>query len=114
LLREVSKWIPQCLRKNDTLARFGGEEFVIVLQDIEQPREAAAIAARILELQAFPMTIKGHEMTISSSIGIAIYPDDGEDGDDLLKNANIAMYRAKNLGRDNYQYFAKRTLDNEG
>ncbi len=111
LLREVSKWIPQCLRKNDTLSRFGGDEFVIVLQDIEQPREAAAIAARIIEMQALPMHISGQELTISSSIGIAIYPDDGEDGDVLLKNADMAMYRAKSLGRNNYQFFAKGTGD---
>jgi diguanylate cyclase (GGDEF)-like protein/PAS domain S-box-containing protein len=108
LLKQVSKEISQCLRKNDTLSRFGGDEFVIVLQDIEQPREAAAIAARIIEIQAFPMHIKEQEMTIRSSIGISIYPDDGEDGDVLLKNADIAMYSAKSLGRNNYQFFSKK------
>lgn len=107
VLREVSRGIPQCLRKNDTLSRIGGDEFVIVLQDIENSREAAAIAARIIEMQAFPMTIQGQDLIISSSIGIAIYPDDGEDCDTLLRNADSAMYKAKSLGRNNFQYFAK-------
>jgi diguanylate cyclase (GGDEF)-like protein len=104
VLRETAARIAICLRKNDTLSRIGGDEFVVVLQDIELRQEATAIAVRIIEGLALSMIIKGHELTMSSSIGIAIAPDDGEDVDSLLKNADMAMYRAKRLGRNNYQY----------
>ncbi len=104
VLRETAARIAICLRKNDTLSRIGGDEFVVVLQDIELRQEATAIAVRIIEGLALSMIIKGHELTMSSSIGIAIAPDDGEDVETLLKNADMAMYKAKRLGRNNYQY----------
>ena len=107
VLKEEAKGISLCLRKNDTLSRLGGDEFVAVLHDLDLPGEAAAIAVRILELQATPMRIGDYDLIISSSIGIAFFPDDGEDSETLLKHSDMAMYRAKSLGRNNYQFFTQ-------
>jgi len=107
-LRETARRISACLRKNDTLSRIGGDEFVVVLQDIHL-RETTQIAERIIGLRALSSDIQGREFTISSSIGIAFFPDDGEDSETLLKNADTAMYRAKGKGRNNYQYYSEIT-----
>ena len=109
VLKQVADRIAACLRKNDTLARIGGDEFVVVLQDIDHVHEAAAVAQRILEIRSTPLSIHGAELAVSASIGIAIYPDDGEDGKTLVKNADAAMYRAKDQGRGNFQYFSRMT-----
>ncbi len=105
VLKEIAGGLLQCLRKNDTAARLAGDEFVVVLQDIEAPGEAEAIAERIVGMLALPVNIKGQDLTISLSIGIAIYPDDGEDGDTLLKNADTAMYEAKRQARNNFRFY---------
>lgn len=107
VLRQVAVRIAACLRKNDTLSRIGGDEFVVVLQDVDDTREVAAVAERIMELRSAPLILHGHELVITSSIGIAFFPDDGKEGETLLKNADTAMYRAKDKGRDNYQYFTQ-------
>jgi diguanylate cyclase (GGDEF)-like protein len=110
-LRQVVKRTSECLRTNDTFSRIGGDEFVIVIQNIELQSEAAEIAERIIGCQSRPLVINGREMTITSSLGIALFPDDGEDGETLLKKADMAMYRAKSRGRNNYQYFAQSAED---
>jgi diguanylate cyclase (GGDEF)-like protein len=107
VLKKVAGLISVCLRKNDTLSRIGGDEFVVVLQDIDRMQEAAAIAQRIIEIRSIPLIIQDNTLAISSSIGVAFYPDDGEDSRTLLKNADAAMYRAKDGGRSNYQYFSQ-------
>jgi diguanylate cyclase (GGDEF)-like protein len=107
VLKEEANEIALCLRKNDTLSRFGGDEFVAVLQDIDSPREAETIAVRIIEMQAFLLSIDNNELKVSSSIGISLFPDDGADSETLLKHADIAMYRVKNQGRNNYQFYSQ-------
>ncbi|MEK7990569.1 MAG: EAL domain-containing protein [Thiotrichaceae bacterium] len=105
LLKYVTKRILQCVHKNDTVARLGGDEFTAVLDNIESSETAATVGKRILDSLRPPFYLSGHETFISSSIGISIYPSDGEDVETLLKHADIAMYRAKDGGKDNYQFF---------
>lgn len=104
VLRRVSARIAECLRKNDTLSRLGGDEFVAVLCDIEGSAEAGIIAARIIEAQAAPLAIGNRKVEAGLSIGIALHPDDGEDLETLLKNADTAMYSAKAAGRNGYRF----------
>jgi diguanylate cyclase (GGDEF)-like protein len=106
LLKEVASRMLKCLRATDTVVRLGGDEFVIVLFD--QSKEADAVLAtieRIREAISAPMHIEGHEIKVTSSIGIASYPNDAEDIEMLLANADAAMYRAKENGRDNFQFY---------
>jgi diguanylate cyclase (GGDEF)-like protein len=110
-LRQVVKHTSECLRTNDTFARMGGDEFVIVLQNIDEPREAAEIAERIIGCQSRPLVINERQLTVTSSIGITFFPDDGKDGETLLKKADMAMYQAKGRGRNTYQYFTRRDDD---
>jgi diguanylate cyclase (GGDEF)-like protein len=94
------------LRKSDTVARVGGDEFVILLPEVAQDDYAATAARKILSDFHQPFVIGGHDLHITSSIGVAAYPHDGEEAVALRKNADVAMYRAKALGRDNCQFFA--------
>lgn len=103
-LRLTASRIGECIRKNDTLARFGGDEFVIVLQGVEWADEAAAIAQRIVAAQEPAFVVRGREFTVGASIGIALFPDDGEDGETLLTKADRAMYQAKGLGRSSFKF----------
>ena len=105
VLRQVAKRISRCLRKNDTLARLGGDEFVVVLQDVDKPSLATMVAEKIIELQTHSLTVGDHASKVGTSIGIALFPDDGMDSETLLKHADIAMYRAKGRGRNTYQYY---------
>ncbi|MFC5511374.1 putative bifunctional diguanylate cyclase/phosphodiesterase [Massilia jejuensis] len=105
LLVLVAKRLEQCIRESDVICRMGGDEFTAVLNSIDMPDNAGSVASKIVESMAKPFSIQGHELRISTSIGIAVYPRDGEDLDDLLKNADAAMYYAKGQGRNNYQYF---------
>jgi len=104
VLRRVSGRILECLRKNDTLSRLGGDEFVAVLCEIESRAEVGIIAERIIEAQAAPLSAGDRQVAAGSSIGIAFYPDDGEDLETLLKKADTAMYSAKAAGRNRYRY----------
>lgn len=92
------------------MSRFGGDEFTAIVSNLKNPEQAHLVANRIIESLAKPMNVLGHELTISASIGISIYPLDGEDACSLLKNADIAMYRAKDMGRGQYQFY-KHDLD---
>ncbi len=111
LLREVAMRIESCVRQSDTVARIGGDEFCVLLPSITAARDAAVVAEKILEAIRQPFTPGGHTVYIASSIGIAIYPKDGRDEQTLIKNADIAMYWAKEAGRDNMQFFRPEMRD---
>jgi len=103
LLQAVSERLSSLLRKGDTVARMGGDEFMLLLPEIAGGEGAAEVAQKILEAIRKPYVCDGHDLHVTTSIGIALYPEDGEDGETLTKNADIAMYRAKDGERDNYQ-----------
>jgi diguanylate cyclase (GGDEF)-like protein/PAS domain S-box-containing protein len=105
LLRSVARRLFTCVRSSDTVSRRGGDEFVILLWEVRQAQDAAATAEKILEALREAHHVDGHELHITGSIGIVTYPDDGADAETLLKNADFAMYDAKDSGRDTYQFF---------
>jgi diguanylate cyclase (GGDEF)-like protein/PAS domain S-box-containing protein len=103
LLQVVGERLTSLLRKSDTVARMGGDEFMLLFPEMAQMEDAARIAQKMLEAFRKPFVFEGHELHITTSIGIALCPDNGEDIDTLVKNADIAMYRAKEQGRNSYQ-----------
>lgn len=103
LLLETADRLRRCVRKSDTVARFGGDEFAVILPDLNRPEDAAQVAEKILESIVEPMYAGVTTVDLSASIGVAIYPYDGEDFDTLLRHADDAMYRAKESGRNTYQ-----------
>ena len=105
LLQSVAKRLVAGLRGSDTVSRQGGDEFVILLSELACPDDAAISAQKILRLLSAPHSIEGQEILIDGSIGISIYPTDGEDTVTLIKNADMAMYHAKERGRNNFQFF---------
>ncbi|MBI1394842.1 MAG: EAL domain-containing protein [Betaproteobacteria bacterium] len=107
LLKEVASRMQGCLRKGDTLSRLGGDEFVVTVEGLQHAEDAAQVARKILTALARPMEIAGHTLTTSCSIGISIYPSDADDVPTLMKNADTAMYHAKEKGRRNYQFFSR-------
>ncbi len=122
LLKESAKRLVTCVRESDAigegcgsesasenLARLGGDEFTLLLFEISGPEDAAKVAGRIVDSLSRPLNLEGHEVTVTPSIGISVYPDDGDEADVLLKHADLAMYYAKrnSSGRQLYQYFDK-------
>ncbi|MEN9464269.1 MAG: hypothetical protein RL217_450 [Pseudomonadota bacterium] len=107
LLQEVAQRLNTNVRENDTVARVGGDEFTILLTDIHTSTDVAFVAEKILKSLAKPIQVKGQEITTSVSIGITLTPDDSIDATKLLKNADLAMYHAKDLGRNNFQFFSE-------
>ena len=105
LLVEVAKRLKSRKREGDTIARLGGDEFVLIASDLRFKEDAAVIAEHLLEVLKPPILIAGHDLYVTASIGIAIFPGDGDDGASLMKSADMALYRAKELGRNNYQVF---------
>jgi diguanylate cyclase (GGDEF)-like protein len=105
LLRTVSQRLRGCLSERDIIARLGSDEFAIVQIAQEQPIGATSLAASILETMALPFDLDGEEVTVGASIGIAVSPNDGNDADELLKNADLALHRAKGEGRGTYRFF---------
>lgn len=105
LLRGVAERLSSCLEEGDTLARLGGDEFVVLLPHIDRVFKAAKQAQKILEVLQPPFHFNEHELHITTSLGISLYPYDGHDPDTLLKNADTALYRAKEQGRNNYQLY---------
>jgi len=101
-LQAVGQRLSSLLRKSDTVARMGGDEFTLILPEIARPNDADKVAQKILEALREPFILDGLEVRITTSVGTAVYPDDGEDADTIMKNADTAMYRAKERGRDNY------------
>ena len=105
LLQSVAQRLVGCVRQSDTISRQGGDEFVLLLPHIEHAEDAALSAQKLLAALVPPHPIAEHNLHIGASIGISIYPDDGEDAETLIKNADTAMYHAKESGRNNYQFF---------
>jgi diguanylate cyclase (GGDEF)-like protein len=105
LLKSVARLLEGCVRAPDTVSRQGGDEFVLLLHDVLHAEDAAITARRILKVLKQAHPIEGHELHITSSIGISVYPDDGLDAETLLKNADTAMYQAKENGRQNFRFF---------
>ena len=106
LLQVVSRRMRTLLRDDDTVTRLGGDEFTILVPTVEHVDDATAVARRVREALKLPIVIDGRELFVSASIGISLYPNDGDDADTLLRNADTAMYRAKNQGRDTIQLYA--------
>ena len=107
LLRQVAHRLGTLVRSADTVSRLGGDEFVVLLTDLDTPGRAASVAAKMLEALAAPFHLDGHELTVTPSIGITVFPEDGDNRDALLKNADTAMYHAKESGRNGYQFFTR-------
>ncbi|SNS98676.1 PAS domain S-box-containing protein/diguanylate cyclase (GGDEF) domain-containing protein [Noviherbaspirillum humi] len=107
LLKQIAARLKDCVRECDTVSRQGGDEFVILLQEVADTIGAARVAAHILEAIGKPYFIDDHEIHISGSIGISICPEDGEDSETIIKHADAAMYQAKAEGRNNYQFFTR-------
>ena len=106
LLADVAKRLAQCVRSGDTVARLGGDEFGIIAVDLANAQDAGILARKAMDALALPFELGGQEVFVSASAGIATYPLDGRDGGALMKNADAAMFRAKQLGRNNCQFYA--------
>lgn len=107
LLKQAAGKISACLREDDTVARQGGDEFIVLLRNITNSRDAAQVSQKILSALENPFDIKDHEVFIGASIGITIFPDNADNIETLLANADAAMYHAKRLGKNNYQFFTE-------
>jgi diguanylate cyclase (GGDEF)-like protein/PAS domain S-box-containing protein len=105
LLQSIAKRLVSCVRSSDTVSRQGGDEFVVLLSEMEQSEDAAISALRILQAVAEAHTIDNHDLHVTTSIGVSVFPDDGKDAETLVKNADTAMYQAKENGRQSYQFF---------
>ena len=105
LLQSVAKRLEDCVRASDTVSRQGGDEFVVLLSEVQQAEDVAISARRILEAVAAAHPIDAHNLHVTTSIGMSVYPDDGADAETLIKNADTAMYQAKENGRQSYQFF---------
>jgi diguanylate cyclase (GGDEF)-like protein/PAS domain S-box-containing protein len=105
LLRQFAGRLVDCLRVRDTIGRFGGDEFAAILVLPEGPQTAIAVVDKIRDTLRRPFDLEGHEVTVTASIGITVFPDDGRDADTLIKYADTAMYRAKEAGRDAFRFF---------
>ncbi|KPJ71369.1 hypothetical protein AMJ52_08690 [candidate division TA06 bacterium DG_78] len=105
LLQHVGERLSSVLRKGDTVARMGGDEFMLLLPEITHVGDSSTIAQKILTGVRTPLKIEQHQLHITTSIGVAVYPLDGLDADTLMKNADIAMYWAKDKGRNDYQRY---------
>ncbi len=105
LLKEVAKRLATCVRQVDTVSYFGSDEFVFIFSQLTKAETAAYIAQRLLDTIAQPIVVQGQELYVTASIGIAVAPTDGSDGETLLKYANIALHQAKTNGRNTYQFF---------
>jgi diguanylate cyclase (GGDEF)-like protein/PAS domain S-box-containing protein len=105
LLKMVASRLSELVRGSDTIARMGGDEFVIVQAPISEPSEAALLAERVIAAIAEPFEIDGHQSTVGTSVGIAVSPGDGDDSETLLRNADLALYRAKEDGRSTFRFF---------
>ena len=105
VLKEVAQRLSRCVRETDTVARLGGDEFVIILTDLPENDDVDVIAEKVLNTLSRPFEVEGHEMFVTASIGISLYPRDGDNGETLLRYADIAMYRVKEHGRNSVRQF---------
>lgn len=106
LLIEVAHRIKSCLREGDTVARLGGDEFTLLLEDIRSAEDVGKVAEKVIQVMTKPYQIESTEVNASPSIGISLYPADGRDVDMLIRNADAAMYHAKKMGRNNFQFYS--------
>jgi diguanylate cyclase (GGDEF)-like protein len=106
LLSETSKRLKRCVRGDDTVSRIGGDEFMILLQEVRQAEDAARIAQKVLTHIEEPFHLSGHQVFTTASVGASFFPGDGDSADDLIRSADSAMYRAKELGGNSYQLFS--------
>ncbi len=111
LLIQVAKRLRQALRDEDVLARLGGDEFVILVEGVDDEERLGAFTQRLIDSLAAPFTLRGQEVFIGTSVGISIYPGDGKQADILMRNADSAMYQAKERGRNNYQFYTKKLTE---
>lgn len=111
LLVEVAKHLKECVREVDTVARLGGDEFMVILDGIDEAIHSELVAEKILEVLSRPFIFENHEFVLGASIGITIYPDDGDSSHVLLRNADTAMYLAKEGGRNNFRFFTQELND---
>lgn len=107
LLKAIATRLQEGVRDMDTVARLGGDEFVVVLEGVHDMEDVMFVANKLLTTLSRPLDILGHEITSTVSIGVSVFPDDGGDTDELLKNADIAMYKAKEAGKNNCQFYTK-------
>ncbi|GAA5216225.1 hypothetical protein GCM10025776_15940 [Corallincola platygyrae] len=107
VLKTVSERFKECIREVDILARLGGDEFVLMIEDLVDPKYLAGVASKIISAAQQPFFMAGQEYHVSASVGIATYPKDAKDGSALLKHADIAMYRAKDAGKNTYQFYSE-------
>ena len=105
VLRAIADLLGKCVRTTDTVCRQGGDEFVILLAEIERPEDAAQVAEKVLAKLSKPLRIDGQMLQVEASIGISVYPDDGEEVDSMIQHADTAMYHAKTTGRKSYHFF---------
>ncbi|HEY0848208.1 MAG TPA: EAL domain-containing protein [Noviherbaspirillum sp.] len=105
LLKEVAAQLQAQLRKTDTIARLGGDEFIVMVEDVDGPRGASLVAEKLASIFNKPIALEGHELYVTASIGICLYPMDGADVNTLIRNADAAMYRAKNHGRNQFHFY---------
>jgi diguanylate cyclase (GGDEF)-like protein len=110
LLQTVARRIKRSVREEDTIARLGGDEFAVILEHLLRPRDAAATARKLLHALARPFLLEGHKASITASIGITVYPFDGDDVETLVKRADGAMYRAKSQRRNDYRFWGDPSL----
>ncbi|OGA25661.1 MAG: hypothetical protein A3I02_09620 [Betaproteobacteria bacterium RIFCSPLOWO2_02_FULL_67_26] len=111
LLQAVAERLVACTRGSDTIARIGGDEFVVVLGDLNQPEDARHVGQKVLDALSAPVMIDSHELRVTPSVGICAYPHDGGDVETLMRNADTAMYHAKQMGRNNFQFFTQAMND---
>jgi diguanylate cyclase (GGDEF)-like protein len=113
LLKQVAGALGARVREGDTLARLGGDEFIVLLENVDGSYGAGQVASKMMALFEQPFTVAGHELFVTGSIGISLFPGDGEDANLLVRNADVAMYQAKSRGRNGYQFYAP-AMDGEG
>jgi diguanylate cyclase (GGDEF)-like protein len=105
VLKNVARRLTDCVREGDTVSRLSGDEFTLILADMAHPEDAARIAGKIMDCFTQPLDITGRELYVSASLGVALYPADASSPEELLRNADVAMYRAKESGRNTYQFY---------
>jgi diguanylate cyclase (GGDEF)-like protein len=106
LLREIAGRLRACLREGDVIGRIGGDEFVVLIEEFNDAERLALVAQKILETVARPVMVRGQECQVTSSVGISAYPQDGKDSQALLRSADSAMYRAKEQGKNRFQFYS--------
>ncbi len=107
LLNKIGEHLKEAIRESDTIARMGGDEFIFIISGLKKHEDILEIAEKVLQITATPINVDKAELNLTGSIGISFYPDDGQESTTLIKHADLAMYKAKDLGRNNYQFYTK-------